>query len=206
MAYINKKQILLKLDREGDKVLKQELRSRIRPVYDRARKEILENFDSHPVTREIAAGPRGSGEVMGEYGNLYSFIGFMEGRDPVQELREIIRRSLRGPTFRKVKKGGRHYYRMTILYPTNEFLEEHPATSVGRSYTGRSWLNIVRKGLAGYGNYLYDPTRNFNSSASGSAIQIKVKIRQGRVKPVAYMNPIINEFISTISRGVRGAL
>lgn len=45
--------------------------------------QMLDSFDTHPVTREIKAGPSGgnkniSGTLNG-YGNLYSFIGFVGG-------------------------------------------------------------------------------------------------------------------------------
>ena len=59
--------------------------------FNRAKTEMISEFESHAVTQEIEAGPEGknSSSTLGGYGNLYSFIGFYQGSSPIETLRSL---------------------------------------------------------------------------------------------------------------------
>ena len=59
-----------------------------------ARKDFLESFENHEVTKEIEQGESGeniSGTLKG-YGNLFSFIGFENGDSPTEVVKNLISR------------------------------------------------------------------------------------------------------------------
>ena len=53
---------------------------------------VIDAFDNHEVTKEIAAGPKASNTsgTLGGYGNLFSFIGFDAGSDPITPVKEVL--------------------------------------------------------------------------------------------------------------------
>ena len=64
-------------------------------IVDVAHREMMENFDDHPVTRELQAGPaaENTSGTLGGYGNLFSFIGFPAGHSPTRPIRKYLRKS-----------------------------------------------------------------------------------------------------------------
>ena len=63
---------------------------------DRAKKAkalMLNEFDRHPVTQEIAGGINSSNvskTLPSSYGNLYTFIGFRYGSDPISPIKNLL--------------------------------------------------------------------------------------------------------------------
>ena len=60
--------------------------------FERERKRVINEFENHPVTRELEMGPDAynvSGTTHG-VGNLYSFIGFPRGANPVEPVRKLM--------------------------------------------------------------------------------------------------------------------
>ena len=55
-------------------------------VLERAKKIAIKEFNTHPVTRELRAGPEAQNvsNTLGGRGNLFSFIGFMSGHRYMQ--------------------------------------------------------------------------------------------------------------------------
>ena len=53
---------------------------------------LIQEFNNHEVTKEIAAGPKASNTsgTLGGYGNLFSFIGFEANSDPITPVKEIL--------------------------------------------------------------------------------------------------------------------
>ena len=58
-----------------------------------AQKHLLENFEKHPVTIEIASGPQGTNVsgTLGGIGNLFSYIGFSAGDKPLGPIRIMLK-------------------------------------------------------------------------------------------------------------------
>ena len=60
--------------------------------FERERRRVVNEFESHPVTKELEMGPDAynvSGTTNG-IGNLYSFIGFPQGANPVDPVRKLM--------------------------------------------------------------------------------------------------------------------
>ena len=54
---------------------------------------MMQNFESHPVTREFDSGPDASNlsGALGGYGNLFSYIGFYSGEDPLAAITSYLK-------------------------------------------------------------------------------------------------------------------
>ena len=81
--------------------------------FERIKNQALKQFNEHPVTRELEGGikaPNISKTLPGtkDDANLFSFIGFAEGSEPTQEVRQILEEEIdlsQKPTIRNLEKG-----------------------------------------------------------------------------------------------------
>ena len=71
----------------NDKVVRSEIFNIVNPKIEESKQKLIQNFISHPVSSEISSGPNSSNisGTLGGYGNLFSFIGFNSGDDPVNK-------------------------------------------------------------------------------------------------------------------------
>lgn len=156
-------------------------------------REMIKEFDNHPITIEIESGPRSSnisGTLSGG-GNLFSFIGFDEGSDPIKGLRELLKTSR--VEFLGVNIGTIDF---KIYFPEDE--EIYALTPMPWA-KGRSWVRGIERGMSGLGQYLYT-NKNLEASRSSTAIQVESKIRGGRFKNVSYISEIRRNFYQKIKQ------
>jgi len=74
------------------KSFQKKISKKIDTLVQKEKQKLIAEFNAHPVTKEIEAGPTASNSsgTLGGYGNLFSFIGFRSGSQPVAPLRELI--------------------------------------------------------------------------------------------------------------------
>jgi len=170
---------------------------RINQTLQRARKRMMEDFDQHPVNRELSQGPNGGNmtNTLGGYGNLFSFIGFGEGSDPVGKVRNLLAQY---PKISSRKTGRDKVIYMISIPDIKDFgqVAKMPWES------GRSWVASVETGISGFSHYMANVFGESSKSRSGKAIQAKSQIRAGFYKPMPYMSIIINKLIKNISARV----
>jgi len=157
-----------------------------------SQKEILiNNFKTHPVTQELEGGDNAKNisGTLGGYGNLFSFIGFNNGDNPVSPILDLLSKISINKNIR-YKNG---VFQLQINVPSKEDLA---AVSKMPWETGRSWLFDMEKTISGLGAYLYG---QFETSRSGSGIQIKRKIFNRAFRPVKYFGTMYNKFIQNLS-------
>jgi hypothetical protein len=150
---------------------------------------LLNNFENHPVTKEIEAGENSSNisGTLGGYGNLFSFIGFEKGSNPVNPIKELLNKITVKNVFLK-----NNTFNCEIIIPSKE---EFSSVSKMPWESGRSWLFDMEKSISGMGEYLYGIVKK---SRSGSAIQIKNAIFKKSFKSVRYFNTMYNNFIKEL--------
>lgn len=133
-------------------------------TFKRAHKAMLRDFDLHPVTSEIKAGPRAINfsDTLGGYGNLYSFIGFEEGANPTGPLRDVIElgTNIRFTVFRN------NAWYFKIQTPSKDVIE---AVTPMPWENGNSWASAIEDGMSNLSHYLYKKT---SKSRSGTGIQV----------------------------------
>lgn len=165
-----------------------------------AKQELLEEFDNSKVTQEIQAGPEldGSKILPKGYGNLSSFLGFHDGREPIGP----VRRKLENITMLKRPQVTKKYWIFKVYIPTKGELEK---ASPMDWESGRSWLNAVTKGLSGFSHYIFTLSRNIGRS--GSAVQatgnsVKSSVRSGSeyFGGTSYVFGMLGRFARRITR------
>lgn len=174
------------------KNVKRQVREIAKKTLDREKQLLQDNFDSHPVTQELKGGPDASNNsgTLGGYGNLFSFLGFKKGANPVQPVKNLIERI---SLDRKVGANNKNFIIKVKVPSKNDFnmITRLPWES------GRSWLFDIERGISGLSAYLYG---RFSGSRSGGGIQSKYDY-SGRVfRPVKYFNEMYDKFLKNIKK------
>jgi len=182
------------INRQASKHLRRHAHQKIKKEIERAKALMLAEFDNHPITREIEAGPNAtnsSGTLSGA-GNLFSFIGFDSGDRPTREVRRLLESSTRLVSV-NVKKGGELHFDVVIDLPTkDEIAQASPVPWAA----ARSWVIGVEQGLSGLGQYLVKP----GAGRSGGGIEIQGKIRSGKFKNTKYVSQILANLQSNLMK------
>jgi len=157
----------------------------IREEFEKVKKEILNEFNTHPVTVEIEGGIYASNisNTLSGVTNLFSFIGFEANDRPIDPVRNLLQQS----TMRK-NIGRRGLISYTFEIPTTKdiFLITPLPWAVGRS-----WAKGIEEGLSGLGYYL----KKTQNSRSGLGVQSQKIIRpQYRFRNIKYISDIMNKY------------
>lgn len=160
-----------------------------------AQNDMVGAFEEHKVTQELAGGIDYAGPSVISYfnsdhnANLYSFIGFKAGTDPVSVLRELLKFPIKVQLATRTK----NTYYFKILVPTTEDIEK--ATPMPDDYTSGnfSWARGVEDGdLFGIGEFL---TIRASTSRSGGGIQVELKSPTGsKIEKTPYITDILEAF------------
>jgi hypothetical protein len=156
-----------------------------------AQRQMIKLYEDDPVTVEIDGGARASNSsgTLGGKGNLFSFIGFENGENPTQSIKQLLRNKINFSV--KALNGGK--FRIEIAAPTKEALY---SISPIPWNPGRSWLDGIEKGISGLGSYIY---RESPTSRSGTGIQTQKNLG-GRFSNRSYMTTILKEFQRNVSK------
>ncbi len=206
---IDQRQLMVELS-ASDPILKREADKALKEGYfDPAVAQLQQEWEQHPVTREIAGGVDADNESgtldahfredgkMDSAPNLTSFIGFDQPGTEV--LAPILQRlDPRHPEGPKLVYQGRDKdkltYRYNVIAPNEEAIEA--ATPVPWA-PGISWVRRLEQGLPGIGHFLNVKGRP--SSRSGGGIQVDGQIRTGRFKPTSYLSKLFNNFLRRVA-------
>ena len=159
-------------------------------VLERAKKIAIKEFNTHPVTRELRAGPEAQNvsNTLGGRGNLFSFIGFMSNDDPTRIVERAIldSRLNRTPTIRRIGKSSAFTVTFVATVPSKKQLE---AITPMPFEKGRSWLTGIERGISGLGHLLRK-----NKGRSGAAVQTSVKVRSGSFQNRPYISQLLKKY------------
>lgn len=151
--------------------------------------KLINEFDNHEVTKEIAAGPKAANtsNTLGGYGNLFSFIGFESGSDPISPIKELLNQI----QVRNLKSDGKNF-KATVKYPSqNEIKTVTPLPFE----EGRSWSEGIEKGISGFTQYIY---RKFLLGRSKEAFQSEKAKGVGTFRKKPYLNSLLENFVNNI--------
>ena len=169
-------------------------------IFETEKAILLKEFVFHPVSEEIQAGPdaENTSGTLGGYGNLFSFIGFSPGSNPVDEVLDLLRilTKFKGA---KPSRGFKNSLEISVSIPT---LEDFKLSTPMPWESGRSWVLGIERGISGFGSYMYERTYGDINSRSGSAIQVKrpprydspQRIRPGGFRNAKYMSDLVVKF------------
>ncbi len=182
---------------------------------DKAKKDMLKAFDNHKVTKEIEDGEstNNSSGLLKGYGNLFSFIGFPQGEEPLAVIRTILEEQTKLDEYAssvKFVKGGLNQFTFDVEYPNLKELYDLTPYPDGKRQG--SWLEGIEEGLYGFQSYLYDDNENFDTDVSRSTTGLQAKISKGDskgaliivrkadAKKTDYMSKILDNFKKALKR------
>jgi len=182
------KQSLSKRNNSDDlkKKLESETKEKIFKKFEKLKKEMIKDFTNHPVTKEILSGASASNisGTLGGYGNLFTFIGFESGQNPITPIIELLQKTQ--ITFFKISPRGTSKIRVEM--PDKE--EIFNVTPLPWA-AGISWAQRIEVGLSGLGQYM---NKNSPYSRSGKGIQSKNKVRGSRFSNTPYVSSFLNKW------------
>jgi len=178
-------------------LIRKEVRTIVEEYVDKSKDEMVNEFLNHPVTKEIDNGPEASNisSTLGGQGNLFSYIGFEEGSEPTESVKEILENSVKVSTRPEISVNGKNIkINFPVSGPTiSEIESETPMPFEG----GKSWVSGVEKGISGFSYYVF---RKFiKNSRSSTGIQTEPQVRTGSFKPSPYLSVILKKFYSKIN-------
>tara|TARA_R110000824_G_scaffold74114_4_gene188673 strand:+ start:1654 stop:2286 length:633 start_codon:yes stop_codon:yes gene_type:complete len=146
--------------------------------------DMIREFISMPITKEILGGKNSSNisGTLGGYGNLFSFIGFPEGSQPIDPIIELLQQTsynLTGLTPRGTMK-------LTITLPSPaDIFRITPLPWA----PGISWAQRIEVGLSGLGMYM-----DKSAGRSGGGIQTSRNLRKGRFSNAPYVSSFLKDW------------
>ena len=175
------------LKRQAPKALRRDLEKEAKRKFKRIKAEMIKEFLSHPITQEIMEGPSApniSG-TLGGVSNLFAFIGFDAGNQPVAPILERLEAV--DIIYNKEYKEKGIGVSFNVFLPTAEDIF---AITPLPWATGRSWAEGIERGISGLG-YLVKKS----GVRSGAAVQSRVnKVRGGRFQNTPYISSFIKRY------------
>ena len=196
MALINRNLLQKTLSSKAGPILEKKIIPQLQAQFENAKKKALSDFEQHPITSEIKEGPNApnsSGTLRG-IGNLYSYIGFDSGDNPIGRLRELLASKIR--IRNKVSRKSDFVFYITVDIPDEKEIQS--VTKLPWA-PGRSWAKGIEDGLSGLGNYL---VTNSEKSRSGTAIQVEATVSSSAFSTTPYLTKIIQDLILSLEKNI----
>lgn len=138
----------IKTDASIAKALKEFMQEKVYVAAKLAQEDLIQEFDAHPVNIEIKNGVTKNSQFISGIGDLYSFIGFDAGADPVGNLRAVFAKPMRVGVKKYFPNGDIQF---EILYPNPEAII---AASKMPWAEGLSWAEGIEEGIPGIASYI----------------------------------------------------
>lgn len=209
---LNTRILRIEVLKQVEPIFAREVRALAKADFDDKKQKLLEEFDEHPVTRELEGGPTAFSsipELNGAGGNLFSFLGFYKNEDPAADLREYLKDNIKLiPPKRESITATKITYKGAVEFPTIEEVNQAMAAKDPLDWTQRSFTQLIQKGIPGLPRYLFKENPPFKSpepSHSSTGLQIKKNLRGGSFRGVGYVNDLLaslkRRFASDRARG-----
>jgi hypothetical protein len=155
----------------------------------------FEKFEEHKVTQEIRQRGTNISETLGGRGNLWGFIGFWEGSDPIGDLKSGLDEAIRLRKYGEVTdKGGELAFEFEVTIPLLSDLKDSAEMPFEG---GKSWVHGIENGISGLSHFIY--WKNSANSRSQAGFQADNKLRSLSFKPIGYLTPLLKRFRQMVS-------
>lgn len=172
---------------QNDKEYQKSVKSLIEDQFEKIKDKYIDEFLNHPVTQEIRGGISASNisGTLNNITNLYSFIGFDEGTDPIEPIEQLLEKS----NYRIMYNSNSG--ESTVIFDIPTAAQIFAITPMPWA-VGRSWARGIETGISGLGYYL----KKVKNSRSGLGIQSTIEqVRTGAsFKNTKYISDLINRF------------
>ncbi len=160
--------------------------------FNKEKRRLLQEYDIHPVTLELEGGVTADNisGTLGNYGNLFTFIGFPAGTDPAGAVRSFLKSAIK---MKRVPSKGTSAVNYNITVPA---LSDFQIAKM--PWEANNWVQAVESGISGFNYFM---SKAAISSRSGGGIQINNKLRSiNKSANIRYMSKILNDFKKRIIR------
>ena len=162
--------------------------------FEIAKNLLLSEFDNHPVTREIKAGPLSENisNTLGGRGNLFTFLGFESGSDPIFDLRDTIVRELvikEQLESQGSVRANSIYYRSVVYFPFSEIRQATPMPWEA----GLSWALGIEEGISNFSHYVFTRKLIGHPNRSGHGIQNPAASFGGEFATTPYLSKMFQD-------------
>lgn len=196
-------------DAFNDPKLQKELEAEITKNFIIEKQKLVNNFENHEISKEVRKPNRSKGSaLLGAYkqGNLFGFIGFDEGADPISPVIEeinritkiksiIFERSINRDVLGRFATGKQKKMRVVIDVPDlNDFKDA--SKEVVSTLSTFNWVKSIERGtISGYKRFLGWSDKR-PRGRSGEGVLAKNNLRSGnfRHRP-GYVTGLINSFV-----------
>ena len=171
--------------------------------FDSNKRLLMKDLQNHPVTQELNDGPLAESRFINNIdGNLFSFIGFQAGTEPVEPIETLMETTLKplqrpkSMVFFSDKINYRFEYRAPVVS------DVYKVTEYPDNWNPGSWVRGLEKGIIpGLANYVFRRSKTFTSSRSGPAIQLqRFKGGSNGIGAIPYISEILDTFIERMKR------
>ena len=175
------------LKRQLPKAVRRDLEKEIRKEFKKIKDEMLKEFLTDSVTLELleGAGATNISGTLGGVSNLFAFIGFDSGEQPITPILQLLEGTQINykQEVRKTEIG----VEFDVSLPTAQDIF---AVTPLPWASGRSWAEGIERGLSGLGYLLRK-----SGGRSGAAVQSRVnKVRSGRFQNRPYISALIRKY------------
>lgn len=186
---LNINRLLKKYNFKGSKELQKIAYREALKKANQIKKEAMDELNAHPVTKEIDAGPSATGsQLLGGRGNLFGFLGFNNGTQPVEIIRNVFDRMLtvdkRAGLIKRIANDKLIIeYKIQDVPTITDIYQLTPLT-----WSTKSWVKGIQRGITNYSQTIF---KNSDNSRSGVALQTKRKIGFITFRPTPYIDQIL---------------
>tara|TARA_R100001377_G_scaffold53163_1_gene31233 strand:+ start:115 stop:699 length:585 start_codon:yes stop_codon:yes gene_type:complete len=175
------------LKRQAPKLLRRDFEKEVRKRFKKLKQEMIKDFLTDSVTLEIleGAGATNISGTLGGVSNLFAFIGFDSGEQPIAPILQLLEGTQ--ITYKQEIKQRGIGVEFEVSLPTAQDIF---AITPLPWAAGRSWSEGIERGLSGLGYLLRK-----NKGRSGAAIQSRVnKVRSGKFQNRPYISALIKKY------------
>ena len=175
------------LKRQLPKAVRRDFEKEIRKEFKKIKDEMLKEFLTDSVTLEIleGAGATNISGTLGGVSNLFAFIGFDSGEQPITPILQLLEGTQ--ITYKQEIRKREIGVEFDVSLPTAQDIF---AVTPLPWASGRSWSEGIERGLSGLGYLLRK-----SGGRSGAAVQSRVnKVRSGRFQNRPYISALIKKY------------
>lgn len=183
----------------SNKQFQAEAKAIIQKQFEIEKANLMAKFSTHPVTKEIEKAAENPStpnisNTLGGYGNLFGFLGFQQGSDPIAPVREVLNEKTKLQSIKIKSYDDKIHFTITVPEPSD-------FDSVAElEWDTRNWVEGIEKGISGFQNFMA-----VQRGRSLQGIQIKGKIKPfvgglGTFKSVKYMSALIKDFVEDLKK------
>ena len=186
--------------------IQDEIEKAVKKQFNQEKQNTLLEFDSHDVTLELAEPEKGNiSNTLGGYGDLFGFIGFEAGSDPVLPVKLALESKIKFKStnlsiiYPRNARGqfatGKRTKNIKIIFQVPDLNDFDKAAKFEGWNGGRNWVKGIERGISGVSYYAdYPRGRSERGLQLRGQIKNSASDRPSGFKTRPYITEIIENF------------